>query len=211
VQTASTKANRTVGYREKRKLAGDFAADFPAAFGPIREASSQDCRKPNLAGLNQLQRRRDPFRSHPYSFPDGIVNFTKKRLWRSFNADEIMLGFQHGSDARRFWDAMRERLWEFSLTLHPEKTRLIMFGRYAAQQRAERGLGKPETFNFLGFTFICGSRNKVSSCSAGNRDEVVCRRSSRMHCDSDGISLFQNKGSGCGKLRAVSSLITLCR
>jgi group II intron reverse transcriptase/maturase len=71
-------------------------------------------------------------------------------------ADDIVLGFQHESDARRFWYAMRERLREFSLTLHPEKTRLIMFGRYAAQQRAERGFGKPETFNFLGFTFICG-------------------------------------------------------
>jgi RNA-directed DNA polymerase len=50
---------------------------------------------------------------------------------------------------------MRERLREFSLALHPDKTRLIMFGRYAAAQRIERGLGKPETFNFLGFTFIC--------------------------------------------------------
>src|ERR1039458_2638345 len=71
-------------------------------------------------------------------------------------ADDIVLGFQHESDARRFWYAMRERLRECSLTLNPEKTRLIMFGRYAAQQRAERGFGKPETFNFLGFTFICG-------------------------------------------------------
>jgi hypothetical protein len=51
---------------------------------------------------------------------------------------------------------MRERLAEFSLSLHPDKTRLIEFGRFAATQRAGRGLGKPETFNFLGFTFICG-------------------------------------------------------
>ena len=55
-----------------------------------------------------------------------------------------------------FWEAMRERLEEFALSLHPEKTRLIEFGRYAADRRARRGLGKPETFNFLGFTFICG-------------------------------------------------------
>jgi RNA-directed DNA polymerase len=71
-------------------------------------------------------------------------------------ADDIVLGFQHESDARRFWEAMRERLRKFSLTLHPDKTRLIRFGRYAAAQHAERGLGKPETFRFLGFTFICG-------------------------------------------------------
>ena len=71
-------------------------------------------------------------------------------------ADDIVVGFEHEADARRFWDAMRDRLEEFALSLHPEKTRLIEFGRFAAAQRAQRGLGKPETFNFLGFTFICG-------------------------------------------------------
>jgi hypothetical protein len=73
------------GCREKRKLARDFVAGLPEAFGPSRKASSQDCRKSNLAGLNQLQWRREPFGSHPYSFPDGIVDFTKKSRWRSFN------------------------------------------------------------------------------------------------------------------------------
>ena len=71
-------------------------------------------------------------------------------------ADDIVVGFEHEIDARRFWDAMRERLQEFSLSRHPEKTRLIEFGRHAARRRAQRGLGKPETFNFLGLTFICG-------------------------------------------------------
>src|SRR5271163_1586150 len=71
-------------------------------------------------------------------------------------ADDIVVGFQHENDARRFWDEMRERLREFSLTLHPEKTRLIRFGRFAAQNHEERGLGKPETFKFLGFVLICG-------------------------------------------------------
>ena len=71
-------------------------------------------------------------------------------------ADDIVVGFQHETDARRFWDAMRERLREFALSLHPDKTRLIEFGRFAAANRAKRGLSKPETFNFLGFTFICG-------------------------------------------------------
>src|SRR5580700_8548543 len=71
-------------------------------------------------------------------------------------ADDLVVGFEHESDARRFWDAMRERLQEFSLSLHPEKTRLIEFGRRAASNRKQRGLGKPETFDFLGFTFVCG-------------------------------------------------------
>ena len=61
-------------------------------------------------------------------------------------ADDIVVGFQHESDARRFWDAMRERLREFALTLHPGKTRLIEFGRFAARNHEKRGLGKPETF-----------------------------------------------------------------
>jgi RNA-directed DNA polymerase len=72
-------------------------------------------------------------------------------------ADDIIVGFQHEADARHFLDAMRDRLKEFSLSLHPGKTRLIEFGRDAAANRKKLGLGKPETFNFLGFTFMCGS------------------------------------------------------
>jgi RNA-directed DNA polymerase len=75
-------------------------------------------------------------------------------------ADDFIVGFQHESDARRFLDALRTRLAEFALSLHPEKTRLIEFGRFAAVNRKRRGLGKPETFNFLGFTFICGKSRK---------------------------------------------------
>jgi RNA-directed DNA polymerase len=71
-------------------------------------------------------------------------------------ADDVVVGFEHESDARRFWDAMRERLQKFSLSLHPDKTRLVEFGRFAAANRKRRGLGKPETFSFLGFTFIAG-------------------------------------------------------
>ena len=71
-------------------------------------------------------------------------------------ADDLIVGFEHETEARRFQDAMRERLQEFALSLHPDKTRLIEFGRFAAANRRRRGLGKPETFNFLGFTFICG-------------------------------------------------------
>jgi RNA-directed DNA polymerase len=71
-------------------------------------------------------------------------------------ADDFIVGFQHESDARRFLDALRERLKKFALSLQPEKTRLVEFGRHAVENRRRRGLGKPETFNFLGFTFICG-------------------------------------------------------
>jgi hypothetical protein len=76
--------------------------------------------------------------------------------WRRREATDIVVGFEHEADGRRFLDMMRERLAEFALTLHPEKTRLITFGRLAAAQRAKLRLGKPETFDFLGFTHICG-------------------------------------------------------
>ena len=71
-------------------------------------------------------------------------------------ADDIVVGFQYEADARRFWDAMRQRLAQFELTLSTEKTRLLEFGRFAAANRQRRGLGKPETFTFLGFIYICG-------------------------------------------------------
>jgi RNA-directed DNA polymerase len=70
-------------------------------------------------------------------------------------ADDTVVGFQHETDARRFWEAMRDRLREFSLSLHPVKTRLIQFGRFAAQNCRRRGRSKPETFTFLGFVLIC--------------------------------------------------------
>ena len=71
-------------------------------------------------------------------------------------ADDVIVGFEREDDARRFLDEMRARLEEFTLSLHPDKTRLIEFGRFAAANRKRCGLGKPETFAFLGFTFICG-------------------------------------------------------
>jgi len=70
-------------------------------------------------------------------------------------ADDIVVGFQHRHDAERFQTEMAQRLAAFALSLHPDKTRLIEFGRRAADDRRRRGLGKPETFNFLGFTHIC--------------------------------------------------------
>jgi RNA-directed DNA polymerase len=75
-------------------------------------------------------------------------------------ADDIVVGFEHEIDARRFLDAMRKRFEKFSLSLHPDKTRLIEFGRFAAANRKRNGLGKPETFNFLGFIFISGKSRR---------------------------------------------------
>jgi RNA-directed DNA polymerase len=71
-------------------------------------------------------------------------------------ADDILAGFEHADEAERFQAELRERLEKFALSLHPDKTRLIEFGRHAADNRKKRGLGKPTTFNFLGFTHICG-------------------------------------------------------
>ena len=78
-------------------------------------------------------------------------------------ADDLVLGFQHRADAVRFLEEFKERLAKFGLELHPEKTRLIEFGRYAARDRKQRGEGKPETFNFLGFTHYCGRRHKTDT------------------------------------------------
>ena len=72
-------------------------------------------------------------------------------------ADDFCVGFEHEADGRRFLEALQERLTKFALSLHPEKTRLIEFGPYAAVRRARRGQRRPETFNFLGFTHICGT------------------------------------------------------
>jgi hypothetical protein len=73
-------------------------------------------------------------------------------------ADDVVLGFQHRSDAEQCWKELAERLRKFRLELHPDKTRLLEFGPFAAEHRKRRGQGKPETFDFLGFTHICGKK-----------------------------------------------------
>ena len=75
-------------------------------------------------------------------------------------ADDFVLGFREEIDAQRCLGALTERFARFGLELHPEKTRLIEFGRYAAERRSNRGAGPPETFDFLGFTHICGKTRK---------------------------------------------------
>lgn len=74
-------------------------------------------------------------------------------------ADDAVLGFQYREEAEKFLKELQERVRKFGLELHPEKTRLIEFGRYASERRAKHGEGKPETFNFLGFTHICGKNH----------------------------------------------------
>ena len=92
-------------------------------------------------------------------------------------ADDLIVGFEHETDARRFLDEMRKRLQEFALSLHSEKTRLIEFGRFAVENRKRRGLGKSETFTFLGFTFICGKnrRGKFQIKRKSRRDRMQAK------------------------------------
>jgi RNA-directed DNA polymerase len=89
---------------------------------------------------------------------------------RFLSATRLVVGLEYEPDARRFWDALRARLEEFALALYPDKTRLIEFGRSARDRRASAGLGKPETFKFLGFAFIC---------SKSRRGQFIVHRKSR--------------------------------
>ncbi len=81
-------------------------------------------------------------------------------------ADDFVVGFEHRDDAERFRSELGERLRKFALELHADKTRLIEFGRYAAERRERRGEGKPETFAFLGFTHVC-TRNRKGRFDLG--------------------------------------------
>jgi RNA-directed DNA polymerase len=84
-------------------------------------------------------------------------------------ADDSITGFQYRRDADRFLNDLRNRLASFSLSLHPDKTRLIEFGRFAADSRRKRDEGKPETFDFLGFTHYCDRTRKNGSFAIGRQ------------------------------------------
>ena len=84
-------------------------------------------------------------------------------------ADDTVVGFQHEREAQTFLEELKERLRLFDLTLHPRKTRLIRFGRFAARQCRQRGEGKPETFDFLGFTHFCTRSRNGASFVLGRR------------------------------------------
>jgi RNA-directed DNA polymerase len=86
-------------------------------------------------------------------------------------ADDLVVGFQHRTEAEQFLAEFKERLGKFGLELHEEKTRLIEFGRYAESDRAKRREGKPETFTFLGFTHICGTRKESGTFTVLRRTD----------------------------------------
>jgi group II intron reverse transcriptase/maturase len=92
-------------------------------------------------------------------------------------ADDFVMGFQHRGEAERFRRELEQRLDEFGLKLHPEKTRLIEFGRFAAERRETRGQGKPETFEFLGFVHACGRTRKNKWFTVTRRTSAVRQRS----------------------------------
>ena len=105
-------------------------------------------------------------------------------------ADDFVVGFEHRAEAERFRQELGERLAKFGLELKAEKTRLIEFGRFAAGNRAERGLGKPETFDFLGFTHYCGEtrggrfavkRKTIAKRMRAKLKEVKAELARRMH------------------------------
>ena len=107
-------------------------------------------------------------------------------------ADDFVLGFQYRSEAERFLRDLKARFAKFGLALHPEKTRLLEFGRYAAARRQRRGQGRPETFDFLGFTHYCGrtragrfklGRKPIAKRMRRKLQEVKSKLRRRMHAD----------------------------
>jgi RNA-directed DNA polymerase len=95
-------------------------------------------------------------------------------------ADDIVVGFEHRADAERFLHEWQDRMRSFGLELHPDKTRLIEFGRHVAEQRKRRGASKPETFDFLGFTHLCGTTRKTGRFIV-KRQTIRKRLSAKLH------------------------------
>ena len=128
-------------------------------------------------------------------------------------ADDIVVGFQVRSDAERFWAELAERFRKFHLELHAEKTRLLEFGPYAAERRKKRGLGKPETFNFLGFTHLCGKKRSNGRFTV-RRQTIYsdCRRNLVRRPTSDGACTtpFPQWAHGCARWSGGTSAITVC-
>ena len=109
------------------------------------------------------------WRSHGVSGDTIIVRY----------ADDFVVGFQHKWDAERFLDTVKERFERFDLALHPDKTRLIEFGRYATRDRRKRGQGRPETFDFLGLTHYCTETRRGNfMLSATSPADLISRASS---------------------------------
>ena len=132
------------------------------------------------------------WRSHEVNGDSIIVRY----------ADDFVAGFQHKRDAERFLDAVKERFGSFGLELHPDKTRLIEFGRFAQSSRRKRGQGKPETFDFLGFTHYCTKTRRghfqLGRKPAAKRMARTLKRMKealrrRMHCNSKATAKWLGK------------------
>ena len=121
-------------------------------------------------------------------------------------ADGAVLGFKRREEAEQFPGQLRERLAQFGLELHPDKTRLIEFGRYTAERRKKRGEGKPETFNFLGFTQYCGVNHTTGNFT-------VHRKTSgkRMAAKLKGIKAKLRKQLHAGRTDTVECLQQVVR
>ena len=91
-------------------------------------------------------------------------------------ADDTIVGFEHCEDAEQFLKDLHDRLAKFALSLHPDKTRLIEFGKYAIDERVQRGEGKPETFDFLGFTHYCAKARSHSGFKLGRKTQAKRKR-----------------------------------
>src|SRR5262245_30966360 len=125
-------------------------------------------------------------------------------------ADDFVVGFEYEADARRFWDALRARLEEFALSLHPDKTRLIEFGRHAAARRTRAGLGKPEKVLWASSS-SAASRIEVSSSYNERPGAIACRRNSkrsRRSCASACISRYPSRDVGWRKSSGATLPIT---
>jgi group II intron reverse transcriptase/maturase len=122
-----------------------------------------------------------------YAFDNWVSHWRKRQAHGAMcvvrYADDFVVGFEHREDAERFWAELKERFQKFDLELHEGKTRLIEFGRHARTNRQRYGQGKPETFDFLGFTHICGTTRKGRFC--------VLRRTSRKRLRAKLASLKQ--------------------
>ncbi len=128
-----------------------------------------------------------PFGGSPYgSYLAGLFAGNQRDLSMAAGdviiiryADDIVLGFQHEDEARAFLRELQERMRAFELALHPDKTRLIRFGRYAAEDRKRLGQGKPETFDFLGFTHFC-TRSWITGAFVIGRKTIKKRMRARL-------------------------------
>jgi RNA-directed DNA polymerase len=109
-------------------------------------------------------------------------------------ADDTIVGFEHRHEAKQFLADLKARFARFSLTLHPDKTRLIEFGRSAIADRRARGLGKPESFDFLGFTHYCATRRSGSGFVLG-RKPVAKRMRTKLREIKEQLMAIRHEGT----------------